>query len=416
MADGKEIQTVRGMRDLVGKDAVLEEFIESTLRKVFVSYGYEPLYTPAVENFDLFKIKGGAGEAIKDEIYYFKDKSERELGLRFEFTASTARVVATNQIKMPYKRYQIGEVYRYDRPQAKRYRAFIQADIDIFGVKGLEAELEIMLVLKDCFLALNLKPRVIMNSRKLLQSLLEKYAGGKEIEAMRVLDKLDKFPEAEIRNMLEEKEINSKVLGVIVRNSFEEIESIVGAENEGVIEVKNFLKRTKDAGIDFIEFDSRLARGLEYYTGIVFEAKIENGPSVMGGGRYDKLVGLYGGQETFVTGYAIGVSRLFDYLKEKGFNVGMKGIYLFGINVEGKELTRVAQDLREKKVFVEIDLNSRNAGKNIEYAQKKGYKFVGIIGENELKANKITLKNLESGKQEMIGLLEIEKIKKEVMG
>ena len=195
---GSNLQPVRGMRDLVGSDALIQEAIESNFREVFASYGYLPLYTPAVESFDLFKIKGAAGEAIKDEIYYFKDKSEREIALRFEFTASLARVAATQQLKMPFKRYQIGEVYRYDRPQAKRYRAFCQADIDILGVSGLSAELEVMLVVKDCFARLNLKPKVIYNSRKLLEEILNKYAKGKEVEAMRILDKMDKLEKKDI--------------------------------------------------------------------------------------------------------------------------------------------------------------------------------------------------------------------------
>jgi histidyl-tRNA synthetase len=406
-----DYQPVKGMRDLVGSDAALEEYIETAFKKVFASYGYEPLYTPAVENFDLFKAKGGAGEAIKEEIYYFKDKSERELGLRFEFTASTARVVATNQLKLPYRRYQIGEVYRYDKPQAKRYRAFIQADADIFGVAGLEAELELIQALNDYFKALGLTPKIIFNSRKLLQSLLGKFALGKELDAMRVLDKLDKLPAGEIKEMLEEKGIDSKVLDVVLRNSFEEIENLVGKTDLGAIEIRGFLEMAKKASLTCVEFDSRLARGLEYYTGIVFEAKIEGGPSIAGGGRYDKLVELYGGQKIPATGFAVGVSRVFDYLKEQGIKPQMKGLFLFGVGIKQEELAKIATNLRNSGMNIEVDLIGKGIGKNIDFAQKKGYKFVGIIGENELKEGKMTIKDIESGKQEMIGLNETSKIK-----
>jgi histidyl-tRNA synthetase len=226
------LQPVRGMRDLVGQDALIQEFIEGNFRRIFASFGYAPLYTPAVENFDLFKIKGSVGEAIKEEIYYFKDKGERELALRFEFTASLARVAATTQLKMPFKRYQIGEVYRYDRPQAKRYRAFTQADIDILGVGGLEAEIEIMQVIKSCFESLKLKPKVIFNSRKLLQEVLGKFALGKEIEAMRILDKMDKVEKKEVKLMLEEKGIDSRVIELIEKNSFEEIQKFLDKETQ----------------------------------------------------------------------------------------------------------------------------------------------------------------------------------------
>jgi len=403
------------MRDLIGQDAMIQETIEGSFRKVFAKYGYLPLYTPAVESFDLFKVKGAAGEAIKDEIYYFKDKSDRELALRFEFTASLARVAASNQLKMPFKRYQIGEVYRYDRPQAKRYRAFTQADIDILGVSGVEAELEIMFLIRDCFASLGLKPKVVFNSRKLLQEVLTKYAAGKEVEAMRILDKLDKVDKKGIKEMLEEKGIESFVVDLIEMNSLTEIEKVVGKDTEGVKEIKKFAALCKDNGLGFVEFDARLARGFEYYTGIVFEVKLDNGPSVGGGGRFDKLIGLYGGQATPAVGIGLGVSRIFDYLKETGFKVGFEGMYLFGIGVEVAKLFGIADKLRAEGVFVENDLSGRNLSKNIEFAQKKGYKFVGIIGENELKAGAITIKNIESGKQEVLKLKDIEKIRELVM-
>jgi histidyl-tRNA synthetase len=407
-------QPVRGMRDLVGQDALIQEFIEGNFRRVFASFGYAPLFTPAVENFDLFKIKGAAGEAIKEEIYYFKDKSERELALRFEFTASLARVAATTQLKMPFKRYQIGEVYRYDRPQAKRYRAFTQADIDILGVAGLEAEIEVMQVIKDCFNSLRLKPKVIFNSRKLLQEILGKFALGKEIEAMRILDKMDKLEKKDIKLMLEEKGIDSKVVELIEKNSLAEIEKIVGTESLGVKEIKEFTNLLKENNLDFVKFDARLARGFEYYTGIVFEIKLDNGPSVGGGGRFDKLVSLYGGQSTPAVGVGLGVSRIFDYLKENGFVVGSQGLYLFGLNVDSTKLFKTANDLRKEGIFVEVDLNSRNLSKNIEFAQKKGYKFVGIVGENEIKSNTITIKNIGNGEQEIVSLKDLDKIKEKV--
>ncbi|MFA6065356.1 MAG: histidine--tRNA ligase [archaeon] len=411
-----ELQTVRGMRDLIGSDALIQETIEGTFRKVFASYGCLPLYTPAVENFDLFKIKGAAGEAIKEEIYYFKDKSDRELALRFEFTASLARVAATNQLKMPFKRYQIGEVYRYDRPQAKRYRAFYQADVDILGVAGLSAELEIMFLVRDCFSKLGLKPKVVFNSRKLLEEVLGKYAKGKEVEAMRALDKLDKMDKKEVKAMLSEQGIDSEVVDLIEQNSLTAIENIIGAETAGVKEIKEFVTMCKANNLDFVEFDARLARGFEYYTGIVFEVKLDNGPSVGGGGRFDKLVALYGGQPTPAVGIGLGVSRIFDYLKETGFKVKMEGMVLVGLGLKGNELFETSNALRAQGIFVEPDLVGKSVGKNIEFAEKKGYRFVGIIGEDELKANSIAIKNIETGKQEMVSLKELDKIKQMVMG
>ena len=395
-------QTVRGMRDLIGADACIQEYIEGSARKVFASYGYLPQYTPAVESFDLLAAKSAAGEEIKKEIYYFKDKGDRELGLRFDLTVPLGRVASSAQLKMPYKRYAIEEVYRYDRPQAKRYRAFKQADIDILGVSGLSAELEVMLVTRDIFDKLGLIPRVVFNSRKLLEELISSFAKGKEIEAMRILDKLDKVGEADCKAMLTEKGIDTSIVDVIVKNNLEEITQIVGQKSEGLLEVKEFSKMCKENKLDFVEYNSALARGLEYYTGIVFEIKVDNGPSVGGGGRYDKLVANYGGQETPAVGISYGVSRLFDILKEKGFKVGQEGLFLTGIGIKSKELVKIGDSLRKEGIFVETDLAEKNLSKNIDFAEKKGYQYVGIIGENEIAEGKITIKNIKTGKQETI--------------
>jgi histidyl-tRNA synthetase len=384
------------MRDLIGEDAVLQQKIIDSAQKIFESYGYQALFTPAVENFELFSVKGGAGEAIKEEIYYFKDKSDRELGLRFEFTASLARVATNNQLKMPYKRYQIGEVYRYDRPQAKRYRAFYQADIDILGVEGLEAELELMFIARDYFSALNLKPVAYFNSRKLLNDLLKKKAKGKEIETMRILDKLDKLKEKEVKEMLKEEGVDGEIVDIIKKNDLKEIETVVG-KSEGLKEVKEFLKMCKENKLDFVEFNASLARGLEYYTGIVFECKVQNGPSICGGGRFDKLIGKYSGKDVPASGISFGISRIFDYLKEKKEKIRVNGMYLLGLGIDSEKLNKFASELREKGVICEINLKGMKLSKAFDYAEKKGYRVMGIIGEDELKKGKISVKNLING-------------------
>ncbi|MBT4870116.1 MAG: histidine--tRNA ligase [Candidatus Diapherotrites archaeon] len=395
-------QTVRGMRDLIGSDACIQEFIEGNCRKVFASYGYLPQYTPAVENFDLLAAKSAAGEEIKNEIYYFKDKGDRELGLRFDLTVPLGRIASSNQLKMPYKRYAIEEVYRYDRPQAKRYRAFKQADIDILGVKGLEAELEVMLVTRDVFKKLGLSPKVIFNSRKLLEELISNFAKGKEIETMRILDKLDKVGEKDCKAMLVEKEIDANIVDIIVKNDLEEITQIVGQSSNGLAEVKEFSEMCKENKLDFVEYNAALARGLEYYTGIVFEIKVDNGPSVGGGGRFDKLVGNYDGQDTPAVGISYGVSRLFDILKEKGFKTATEGLFLIGIKVNPSEIVKIGDTLRQEGIFVEVDLAGKNISKGMDFAEKKGYTYIGIIGEDEIKENKITIKNLKTGSQETL--------------
>jgi histidyl-tRNA synthetase len=392
-----KLSNVRGTRDLVGLDAILQKKVEDNFERVFTKYGYTPLYTPAIENFDLFKIKGAAGDAIKDEIYYFKDKGDRELGLRFEFTASLARVAATSQLKLPYKRYQIGEVYRYDRPQAKRYRAFNQADIDILGIIGLDAEIEVMKIIKDCFATLNLKPRVIFNSRKLLNDLFNKFAPGKEVETMRILDKIDKIGNDAVKEMLNEIGVDSSVVDIISENNIYKIKSILGEDSKGVQEINDFLEKCSDNELDFVKFNASLARGFDYYTGIVFEIKLDDGPSVGGGGRYDNLVKTYGGSDTPAVGIGLGISRIFDYLKENNKKNIINGMFLVNLGVFPQKVNDFASSLRDLDVICEVDLKKFKLAKAFDYAEKKGYRVVGIIGENELAENKITIKNLLNG-------------------
>ena len=396
---------VRGMRDLVGRDALLQQRVEDAVRAAAEKFGYLPLFTPGVESFELLSAKGAAGEDIKDEVYYFRDKSNRELGLRFEFTASLARVAAASQLRLPYKRYQIGEVYRYDRPQAQRYRAFDQADLDILGVAGKQAELELMLVVKEVLSTLNLEAKVKFNSRKLLQGVLEKFAKGKEVEAMRSIDKLDKMPEEEVKKELKGKGIDPEVLDFIKKNSLEDVAKIEGVKySDGLKEVNEFLTMVEENKLDFVEFDLSLARGLEYYTGLVFEIKVEKGPSIGGGGRFDRLVELYGGQPTPAVGISFGISRIFDYLKEKGDKIVLDGVFLFGLGVPYGKVLSAAKSLRDRGIKVEEDLTGKNISKNLDFAQSKGYKYAGIIGENEAKKKAITIKNLETGEQKTLSI------------
>jgi histidyl-tRNA synthetase len=398
-------QPVRGMRDIVGKDALIQQRVEDAIRCAAEKYGYLPLYTPAVESFELFTAKGTAGEAIKNEIYYFKDKGDRELGLRFEFTASLARVAASSQLRLPFKRYQIGEVYRYDRPQAKRYRAFTQADIDILGVPGLQAELELMIVAKKILTKLGIDAKIKFNNRKLLQSFLEGFAKGKEIEAMRIIDKLDKFSEDDVKKELKEKRIDEKIIDLIKKNSLEEISKLDTVKySDGLKEVNEFIEMLEENNLNFVELDLALARGLEYYTGTVFEIKTEKGPSIGGGGRFDRLIESYGGQPTPSVGISFGVSRIFDYLVEKDEKIMLDGLFLLGLGISYSKTLSIGETIRNKGINVEIDLTGKNISKNLDYAQKKGYNFVGILGENELKTNTITIKNLENGEQKNLSI------------
>ncbi len=405
------------MQDFLPEKATKKQWIEDTCRRVFESYGFAPLETPVVEDFALLAAKGSGGEAIKEEIYYFKDKSERELGLRFDLTVPLARVIATNQqLPKPFKRYQIGTVYRYDRPGERRYRGFTQADWDIVGSASLLADFETIAVAVDAMQALGFKKgefAVKINNRELLGEIalscgVEK---GKVVECFRSIDKLEKIGKQGVEKELQQKGIKTQILGQLESGKLGKLK----LQNTAPLqEMKKLLKLLKENGLGkFVSPDLCLARGLEYYTGMVFEVCVKGSPSVGGGGRYDKLIELYGGQPTPAVGGSFGVERLLDCLEKRLVPESKTKLFIAPVGEKCVEkCLQIAAKIRALGVSCEMDLMNRGIGKNIQYADKKGIPFVAIIGEDELKQKAMTLKNLKTGKQRKIKLSGLSELKK----
>ncbi len=411
----EKFKTVRGMRDFLPEQAVKKQFVEDVCRQVFENYGFLPLETPVVEEFKLLAKKGSGGEAIKDEIYYFKDKSERELGLRFDLTVPLARIVASNpQLPKPFKRYQIADVYRYDRPGASRYRKFTQADIDIVGSSSMLADFECIAAPIEILQKLGLKFKVRISNRNLLEEIAVCCGVEKESvkECFRCIDKLDKIGREGVAKELKEKGIASKILDTIEKNSIAEVVKKV-KKKEGISELKELMALLKKAGLDkFVKIDLSLARGLEYYTGNVFEIAIANGPSIAGGGRYDNLVASYGGQQTPAVGISLGVDRILDILQDKLNPEAGTKIFVVPI---GKEMQvpalELVQKIRALGINASMDLNSRGISKNLDYANKVGIPFVAILGEKELKKKEFSLKNMKTGKEQKVKIIDLKKLK-----
>ncbi|HIH09916.1 MAG TPA: histidine--tRNA ligase [Candidatus Diapherotrites archaeon] len=399
-------QNVKGMRDFLPAQAKKKQFIEDLCRAIFEKYGYEPLQTPVVEDFALLAAKGSGGEAIKGEIYYFKDKGEREIGLRYDLTVPLGRVAASNpMLQKPFRRYCISTVYRYDRPQAKRYREFTQADIDIVGAKYVLADFEIIQVAVEVMRGLGFEFSVKVNSRKVFEELALKMGVRKEQvrDAFRSLDKLGKIGAKEVGKELKQKGIDTRILRQIEANSFAQVKDYLKG-SESLKELEELLELSGESGYTEVEFDLSLTRGLEYYTGMVMEVSIKGGPSVAGGGRYDNLISLYGGQENPAVGFSFGVDRLYDYLEDTlviGPNADIFIIILSGeANIPGVKL---ASALRKTGLGVEVDLMQRNLKKNFEYLEKRGIAFLIVLGENEVKAKKFKLKEMATRKETEFG-------------
>lgn len=392
-------QTPKGTRDLAPQEARKFQFVIDTVRAVFEKYGFNPLYTPAFEDFKLLSAK--SGESIKDDIYYFQDKSKRELGLRFEFTASLARFMSNNlNLPKPFKRYQIGSVWRYDQPQAMRFREFMQADIDIVGSESILADVEVLSCFSECLDKLGFKDYYIrVNSRKIMEEKLKQFGDIKEI--FRSIDKMDKIGDKGVIEELKSKKLDSDKIMKVIKE----------LKPEG--EINELFEFAKKAGFDKrLKFDSSLVRGLDYYSGLVFEVYAGKGLSCGGGGRYDNLIKLIGGPDLPAVGISFGVDRLVGLMDElKLFKLDDNRLFVVAVSDSVRDdVVKICRELREKGVKCDYDIMDRKLTKQLNYASSMEFPFVAVVGEKELKEKSVNLKDMKSGKEKMIKIIDISKV------
>ncbi len=417
-----DFQPAKGTRDIPPEEMRRLLFVFDTCRKVFEKYGFVPLETPAFENFELLAAKGGEG--VKDEIYHFRDKGERELGLRFDLTVGMARFIANNpNIQKPFKRYAFGKVWRYDNPQAMRWREFYQLDIDTVGSSQVEADIECLACFCECLDALGIKSYYIrVNNRNLLKAfLVSKGVPEKSLgDWFRVIDKLDKIGKEGLEKELIEKEFDKKIVKNVLDNLEKASENLEKLKDmEGYQELARLTELAKPYGVsEKLKFDISLVRGLEYYTGLVFEIGIKDVKvSLGGGGRYDKMIKAFGGPDLPATGISFGLSRLIQYMEEKNlFSLPKNIVKVFVANVDEsskKYATEVAQNLRKAEIAVENDLMGKKLGKQLEYAAAAGTPFVAIIGDAEIKQKAVKLRNMKTGKEEMVKIERLAEMLKE---
>jgi len=408
----------RGTRDFLPEEMIRRNRILDIVKRVFESYGYDPLGTPAFESWEMLKIK--SGEDIIDQIYYFKDKSDRDLGLRFELTASMARVVASRRdLQLPFKRYAIGPCWRYERPEPGRFREFYQADVDIVGSDSPMSDAEVLAVAVDCLRALGFNDfQIRLNDRGILEGFMEvvEISGERALEVFRALDKLDKIGREEVLKAL-------IALGVSEEKSERllELTSLKGSPETILNEVRSLLFATEAYQkaydnlrriVEYAELfgyskcitiDLSLARGLDYYTGPVFEVSLgERIGSVAGGGRYDRLIELYGGRPTPATGISLGIERLMTLLEQRGFFKPLNTVtqvFVACTSTVRKEAVGVAKKLREAGLCVDMDLLERSLTNQLEYVDKKGIDFAVIVGEKELREGCVALRDMKEKKQ-----------------
>jgi len=415
---------VKGTKDFLPEELILRQQVLEKIRNVFELFAFQPLETPALESWEVLSAKGAGGEDILKESYNFEDKSGRRIGLRYDLTVPLARVIADNpNLALPFKRYQIEKVWRYGEVTKDRMREFLQADVDIVGSESMLADAEIIACTISCFNALGFKKFIVrLNNRKILTELLKiaKVSENKITDTLRSVDKLQKIGIEGVKKELEEKgileESIKKILNFIEikgenEKVLKEAEKELGL-TEGLKELKEIISYLKIMKLDSkVKIDFSLARGLDYYTGPIFEVFVEEGiGSVAGGGRYDKMIGLFLGRDVPATGISLGIERIIEVMKERKMTDTKSKIKVFVVAVNDKvrdKVLEIVKMLREKSIATDYDLRFRSLSKQLDYVNSLGIPFAIIIGEKELEKNSVKLRDMKTGKEELVKINKI---------
>lgn len=407
----------KGTRDFYPEEMFFQQFIFSSWKKTCQRYGFELYDAPMFEHLEIYTQK--SGDEIEKQLYTFKDKAERMMALRPELTPSLARMVAAKgtALKRPVRWYSIPRLFRYEKMQKGRLREFFQLNMDILGIEDVSADAELISAVIDMmrdlgFTAEDFKVRV--SSRTLLEELFN--ASGLDRSSYSalyaLLDKKNKISEQQFKDELTEiipdKSISDKILNIFAADSIEQIQQIAG-ETPALKDLKKLFELLDQYGFSqFAMFDIGIVRGLAYYTGIVFEVfDIKKSMrAIAGGGRYDKLVELYGGPSTPAVGFAAGDVVLGELLKEKGLQPPLpprSEIYLIALEDSGlKELISVAQQIRSQGFSCEFSLKLSNVGKQLKAANAARSLFTVFIGGEEGKSGKFLCKDMKNGKEELV--------------
>lgn len=425
-----EPRTLPGFMELLPKEQILFNQMKEKIQKSYEKFGFLPIDTPIIEMADVLLAKAG-GETEK-QIYRF-EKGDNDLALRFDLTVPLAKYVTEyyNDLSFPFRRYQIGKVYRGERPQKGRFREFYQCDIDIIGDGELSIinDAEMPSVIYNTIKELGFEDFTIcMNNRKLLTGLFEQLnLKEKSVDIMRIIDKLEKIGKENVIECLKDLEVEDEKIDTIINfieingTTDEKLQALenLNFENEtfkqGLEELKEVVKYVRIFGVPDTNFkvDLTIARGLDYYTGTVYETFLNNYReigSVCSGGRYDNLAEYYTDRKLPGVGVSIGLTRLFYKLNElQAMQEDKKSIakVLVVSMVEDKsKAVEVAATLRKANIETEVYLEDKKIKAKFKYADKLSIPYVIVIGEEEIQNNVVTLKNMETGEQETISLEE----------
>ncbi len=409
-------ESYKGVRDFFPEDMAVQNQIFNIWKKTVEKFGYEEYNASVLEPAELYRAKSGE-EIVNEQTYTFTDRGEREVTLRPEMTPTVARMVSAKkrEIGLPIRWYSIPNLFRYEQPQRGRLREHYQLNVDLFGVEGIEADVEVIQIAYEIMRAYGLRDtdfEIRLNSRKIMNYITKDVLvldEDKSYRLAKLIDKKNKITkevfEMGLTELLGEK--SQAFLSILNTKNFEEFTSALQetrSENEGVSDLKKIIGRLTELGITNVVFDQTLMRGFDYYTGTVFEVydlNPQNKRSVFGGGRYDDLLSLFGEEKVTAVGFGAGDVIARDILESRKLIPKYSSpAKLYVIPKDEKAIPfaeDIAQTSRNSGLNTAIDLTTKKVGDKIKFADKRNIPFIVVIGDNEISTGKLLIKRLSDG-------------------
>jgi len=402
-----EPKTLKGFRDFLPPEQIARARFIETIRASFETFGFDPLETPALEYAET--LTGKYGDEGDKLMYRFKDNGDRDVALRYDLTIPLARVVAMNgELKKPWRRYQIAPVWRAENTQKGRFREFYQADADIVGTTNPLSDAEILALAGATLARLGVTDfEIRVNDRRLLDAFFdtEKIDASKRVDVLRAMDKFAKIGESGVADELVKLGIEASAVKNILK-------AVVSNEIPNGSELEKIIALAREMNPDLkISFDFSIARGLDYYTGLIFETVLTNAPaygSVLSGGRYDNLVGMFANKPVPAVGMSIGLDRLLSALTElKLIDTVATTTKVLIINMDKSlesDYLRMAGELRTTGINTALYYESGDMGKQLKYASDRGIRYALIYGSDEKKSGEVVIKDLSTSEQKKVDL------------
>ena len=418
------IENLKGFRDFLPEEMAARREVFDRIEQVVQRYGFREIDLPALESLDLYRVK--SGDELLDQTYSFEDKGDRHVTMTPEQTPSRARILANNKsLSKPVKWYCASKRWRYEAPQRGRTREFYQVDIDIFGAESVQADAEILAVAADIFDELDVLHTVdiLINDRRVLESVLEAHGIEKTEPVLEIIDDKEKMTTDEFVKELQESGLsrdqaqNVDELTAIsgpITDVIDDVASITTDDevvNDAVGRLRDLASELENHSVaQTVKLNLSIVRGLAYYTGLVFEVFDTEGElrALCGGGRYDDLIDLFGGESTAAVGFAPGDAPIEEIMKREDVWPAEElatDVYVLPVSERVRdEASSIVGSLRDEGCVVETDLQGRNVGNQLGYAETIGSELTIIIGERDLEQDNITIKDMESGDEEQVPL------------